>query len=156
MLLISGDDPNPVALELWRGKVLRSFEQPDGRKRAGDLFAQMVPSRDRHMVYPARDERVMRIVRKVVRGLCHHHQLLSPVLDGEVWADHHRYEIPPAILAGMTGGHVEEDIFDYKYMVIDDAELHSAWLLRFFQRVGFMCLVFQSIEARDRIESGQQ
>jgi len=48
------------------------------------------------------------------------------VSDDQVWADHQRYEIPPAILADMTVGHVEEDIFDYKYTVIDDPELHSA------------------------------
>src|SRR5262249_3265782 len=111
MLVISGP-PNPVALALWRGRVLRSFEKSDGRKRTRDLVAEMVPTADnRHMVYPARDERVMRIVRKVARGLCHHHGLRSPVPDGEVWADHHRYEIPPAFLAEMMVGHVEEDIF---------------------------------------------
>jgi len=71
---------------------------------------------------------------------------------GPITIDHHRYEIPPAFLAEMIVGHVEEDIFDYKYAVIDDPELHSAWLLRFFQRVPFFCLVFQSIEARHRIE----
>src|SRR5262245_22851299 len=56
---------------------------------------------------------------------------------GPITIDHHRYEIPPAFLAEMIVGHVEEDIFDYKYAVIDDPELHSAWLLRFFQRVPF-------------------
>jgi hypothetical protein len=34
----------------------------------------------------------LRIVRKIVRGLCHHHNLLSPVLDGQVLADIHAFK----------------------------------------------------------------
>src|SRR4051812_33325135 len=89
IMLLSGH-PTPVVRELWAGKVRRSFMYCDGGRRARDLVAQMVPvqtpQRERHMVYPGRDRRVVRIVRKVVRGLCHHHGLLPPVLDEQVWA----------------------------------------------------------------------
>ena len=81
-------EPTPVVRELWEGKIRRSFDHVDGRKRVRNLFARMVPRQtpqgDIHMIYPAQDERVMRIVRKIVRGFCHHCKLLSPVHDGQV------------------------------------------------------------------------
>jgi len=156
MLLISGD-ATPVVRELWEGKTLRSFGYVDGRKRKRDLIAQMAPVQtpqgDRHMVYPGRDERVVRIVRKIVRGLCHHHQLRSPVSDDQVWADAQRFQVPAEFLAEMTSAHVEEDVLQYRYGVLEDPDLHSCWLLRFFQRTPFFCIVFRSIEARSRVES---
>jgi hypothetical protein len=42
------------------------------RKRARNLAERLVPvttpEGDRHMIYPAQDERVLRVVRKTVRG----------------------------------------------------------------------------------------
>lgn len=159
MLLISGD-PTPAVRQLWDGPTRRSFSYVDGLKRMRDLVAHMVPIQtpqgERHMVYPGRDERVLRIVRKVVRGLCHHHELLSPVLDGQVWADIQRFKVPPEFLADMKSGHVEEDVFQYHFGVIDDPELHSGWVLRFFSRTPFFCIVYQSIEARRRMDAMSQ
>lgn len=72
VLLIAGET-NAAVRELWEGKTRRSFTYGDGRRRARDLAALMVPVQtaqgERHMVYPAKDERVMRVVRKVIRGL---------------------------------------------------------------------------------------
>ena len=154
MMLISGDKTT-VVNELWGGKTRRSFEQVDGRKRARDLFAQMVPLQtpqgERHMVYPAQDERVMRIVRKVVRGLCHHHELLSPVLDGQVFADVQRWPVPSEFLTEATYAHADEDVFQYHFSVIDDPNIHSGWLLRFFTRTPFLCVVYRSAEAADHM-----
>jgi hypothetical protein len=108
------------------------------------------------MVYPGRDERVMRILRKIVRGLCHHHALLSPVSDGQVWGDVQRFEVPPGILTDMTSADVEDDVFQYRFGVTDDPDIHSCWLLRFFERTSFFCIVFRSIEARARIEASSR
>jgi hypothetical protein len=105
------------------------------------------------MVFPGRDPRVMRVVRKVIRGLCHYHGLLSPVLDDQVWSDVQRFELAPRFLAGFEFAHVEEDVFQYRFGVIDDPEIHSGWLLRFFTRTPFFCVVYQSVEARRRLES---
>jgi hypothetical protein len=146
MLLISGDRTSVVS-ELWEGPTRRSFTKVDGGKRARDLFVQMVPVHtpqgERHMVYPARDERVLRIVRKVVRGLCHYHKLLSPVLDEQVWADVQKFEIPPEFLTQMTSANVEEDVLQYRFGVIEDPDIHSCWLLRFFARTPFFCIVYR-------------
>jgi hypothetical protein len=146
MLLISGDRTSVVS-ELWEGPTQRSFTKVDGGKRARDLVAHMVPVQtpqgERHMVYPGRDERVLRIVRKVVRGLCHYHELLStPVLDEQVWADVQKFEIAPEFLTEMISAHVEEDVLQYRFGVIEDPDIHSCWLLQFFTRTPFFCIVY--------------
>ncbi len=156
VLLLSGD-PTPAVRELWEGKQRRGFAQPDGRKRARDLMEQMVPimtpEGERYMIYPAKDERVLRIVRKTVRGLCHHHGLLSPVKDEQVWADIQRFEVPTEFLAEMTSAHADEDVLQYRYGVVDEPEIHSSWLLNFYGRTPFHCIVFRSLAARIQFEA---
>jgi hypothetical protein len=153
-MLISGE-PTPIVRELWEGPAWRSFDYLDGRKRARDLAVQFVPIQTphgpRHMVYPARDQRVMRVVRKVVRGLCHHHRVLSPVADDQVWAEIQRFEVPPVFLEEMTLAHVEEDVLQYRFGVLPDPAIHSVWLLRFYSRTPFICIVYRSVEERRRI-----
>jgi len=156
MLLISGES-NPPVFDLWEGKVNRSFKEKDGLRRKRDLIKQMVQvdidQGKRHMVYPAKDGRVMHVIRKVIRGLCYHHHLPSPVSDDQVWADIQRYQIPPAFMDEMISSHVEEDIFGYSYSAIDDADFHSSWLLTFYERTSFFGIIFKSKEARKRLEA---
>ena len=145
MLLISGER-TPVVRELWEGPTQRSFTKVDGSKRLRDLVTQMVPVQTsqgaRYMVHPGHDERVMRIVRKVVRGLCHYHNLLSPVTDEQVWADVQKFEIAPEFLIEMTSAHVEDDVLQYRFGLIEDPDIHSGWLLQFFTRTPFLCIVY--------------
>lgn len=144
MMLISGE-PNQPVRELWETKTRRSFHEADGLRRAQDLIFQMQPVETadgpRHMVYPARDERVMRIIRKIVRGLCYHHSVMSPVQDQQVWADVLKDVIPSEFLGEMTYHHLEKDIFEYRYAVLDEPEIHSAWLLTFFEHRTFIAMV---------------
>jgi hypothetical protein len=155
VLLLSGE-PTPAVRELWEGKTRRSFTYSDGRKRALDLAVQMIPVNtpdgERHLIYPAKDKRVLRVVRKIVRGLCHHHGLLSPVHDGQVLADVQRFEVAPEFVAEMTSGHAEEEVLQYRFGVVDDRDIHSGWLLNFFCRTPFFCIVFHSVEALERLE----
>lgn len=156
VLLMSGES-TPVVHELWSGKTKRSFDKCDGRKQAVDLVTQLVPVQTpeggRHMIYPGRDPRVMRIVRKVIRGLCHHHGLLSPVSDFQVWADVQQFLVPPEFDALMTVAHAEEDVLRYRFAVIDGPEQHSCWVLRFFDRTPFFGIVYRSEEARTQLEA---
>lgn len=144
VLLVSGKPNRPVQ-ELWETTTRRSFQKVDGRRRLLDLYAQMIPIEapegTRHMVYPARDERVMRIIRKIVRGLCHHHGIMSPVHDRQVRADVLKYVVPAEFLAEMSYHHLEKDIFEYRYAVLDESGIHSAWLLTFFERRTFIATV---------------
>lgn len=144
MMLIAGES-NPPVQELWETKTRRSFEEVDGRRRLLDLSTQMRPVETtegtRHMVYPGKDDRVMRIIRKIVRGLCHHDGIMSPVQEHQLWADVLKYEIPPEFLDGIAHHHLEKDVFEYRYAVLDESEIHSAWLLTFFERRTFIATV---------------
>jgi hypothetical protein len=147
ILLLAGD-PNSAVRELWEGKARRSFTYADGLKQARDLASQLVPIEtpegERHLIYPAKDDRVLRIVRKIVRGLCRHHELLSPVRDSQVLADIQRFVVPPEFLAEMTHCHAEMDVLEYRFGVVDEPEIHSGWLLTFFGRTTFFCIVSRS------------
>src|SRR6266571_8484988 len=76
VLLLAGE-PNSAVRELWETTTRRSFEDVDGRRRIKDLVEQFVPIRvegfNRQMIYPARDNRVRRVLKKIVRGLSHFH-----------------------------------------------------------------------------------
>jgi len=156
VMLLSGA-PTPAVRELWEGKVRRSFTYRDGKKRARDLAELIVPvtTREgaRHMIFPGKDERVLRVVRKTVRGLCHHHGLLSPVRDGQVLAVINEFEIMPEFLAKMTQGGSQADVLDYRLGLVEEEEIHSGWLLTYYGRTPFLCIVFRSIEMRSRLEA---
>jgi len=144
ILLISGE-PNQPVRDLWKTTALRSFEKVDGPRRLDDLFRQMKPvstsAGNRHMVYPAQDERFMRVIRKIVRGLCHYHNVLSPVPDSRVSADVLKYIVPQEFLDEMSPYHREQDIFEYRFQVLNEPEIHSVWLLTFFERRKFIAWV---------------
>jgi hypothetical protein len=156
VMLLSGP-PTPAVQELWEGKVRRSFTYADGIKRARDLAELLVPvtTRDgsRHMIFPGKDERVLRVVRKTVRGLCHHHGLLSPVQDRQVLVLINEFEIVPEFIAEMTQGGSLPDVLDYRFALVDEEEIHSGWLLTYYGRTTFLCIVFRSLEMRNKLET---
>ena len=143
MLLLAGKKSSVVG-ELWE-TTRRSFDKDDGRKRLNDLFIQLkpveTPDGNQYMVYPGKDERVIRIVRKVVRGLCYHHHVIWPVSDQQVWADVMKFVVPQQFLDEMAYCHREKDIIEYRYQVLNESEIHTAWLLTFFERCTFIALV---------------
>jgi hypothetical protein len=96
---------------------------------------------------------VLRIVRKTVRGLCHHHGLLSPVLDGQVMADIYRFAIQPDFFGEMTVGERHKDMREYRFGLTDEPEIHSGWLLTYYGRAPFFCIVFRSPAVRAALEA---
>lgn len=146
MLMLAGES-NPTRQELWEtGSALRSFDEVDGQQRLNDLFIQMKPTKMadgsiRQMIFPGNDDRVVRVVKKVVRGLSYHHDVLWPISERRVWVDVLKYVVPKEILDRMEYHHREEDIAEYKYEVLNDSEINSVWLITFFQRVTFIGLV---------------
>jgi hypothetical protein len=90
----------------------------------------------------------MRVLRKVIRGLSHHHKVLTAVSDWQVWADVQRFVVPPDLFAEMTAAHADADIIEYRWAVVPgDKFVHSCWLLKFFGRTPFIGVVFHSAEA---------
>lgn len=146
VLALSGE-PNSSRRELWETTVSRSFQQPDGPRRVRDLAALIqrreVNGEIREVIFPGTDPRVLRVVRKVVRGLSHHHALETAVPDNRIWADVMKYEIPKEFLDDMAFEHREADIAQYRYSALQYEGIRSAWLITFFEQVQFIALVFE-------------
>ncbi len=147
-VLVFAGDSNESVREIWNSTMRRSFDEVDGSRRVNDLFHQLVPTKvdgkGRHMIYPGNDDRVLRIVRKIVRGLSYHHDLTSPVCENQVFADVQKYIVPPELEEIMEYHHRDSDIFEYKFAVLNQVGIDSAWLLTFFQRRTFLAAVFNS------------
>lgn len=143
MLNLAGE-PNPARQELWPN-ILSSFYEIDGQRRVNDLFAQMktvnTTDGERYMVFPGKDERVLRVVRKIIRGLSYYHCLQSPILDQCILVDVLQHVIPQEFLDQMNYHHRESDIAEYRFQVINENGINSAWLITFFQRVPFIGFV---------------
>ncbi len=153
-MAIAGES-NGAVRNLWTGKIQRGFRDVDGRARAREVTSHMRPVAElpgRHMIFPAEIPGVMRMVRKIARGLCHHHKLLTPVLDEQVWADVSRFRIPDEYLDEMYLGYVHPQVARYRYAVIGEFDIHSVWLIEFFGRTEFMCIVYDSVAARQTAE----
>jgi hypothetical protein len=146
VLAVAGET-NPAVEHLWRTKIERSFRERDGLRRLTDLFAQMKPievdGKGRHMIYPGKDPRVLRVIRKIVRGLSHHHGLGTAIPDEQVWADILTFAIPEKVITELTLRHVETDIVEYYFDATPRPPVHSTWFLRFFDRRPFVALVWQ-------------
>jgi hypothetical protein len=144
VLALAGE-PNEARHELWDTTILRSFKKKDGIRRMRDILEIMQPGKndgnDRHKVYPGQDDRVLRVVKKIIRGLCHHHGIMSAVSEKRIWADILEYQIPQGFLLEMTHEHREKDIAKYRYQVLSEYGIDSAWLITFFQRVTFVGMV---------------
>ncbi len=80
-IMVIAGNLNTPATEQWEGPMRRSFDKKSGSHWRRDLVEQMVPIKTadglRHAVYPAKDQRVMLVVRKIVRGLCHYHGIAT-------------------------------------------------------------------------------
>lgn len=142
VLLVAGE-PNAAVDELWRTKARSSFEKVDGHRRLRDLAKGMVPvtvaGQQRWMIYPGRDDRVLRVVRKIIRGLSHHHSVDTAIPDSRVWADVFTISIPPGLTEVEQFHHREADILEYWFERCNDAEeVSSLWILRFFERLMFI------------------
>ena len=150
-LALAGE-PNAPRGELWDGPIGRSlFEQPDGVRRIRDLIGRLRPveidGRQRYKIYPGEDPRVVRVMKKIVRGLSHHHGIESAVPESRVWVDIQRYPIQEDFLSEMSYRDREADIAQYRYAVVGEYDIQSAWLVTFFEKVTFLGIVFLTAEA---------
>lgn len=149
MLTLAGE-PNAVVRELWEGKVNRSLREKDGPRRLEDVWNRMRPIETRggvrHKIYPASDERFLKVMRKIVRGL-HYHERHYHVPDDLVSVDILRTEIPSEFLDAMPVYHREPDVFEYQFEVFDafeDIPMSSTWLLTFFENRKFVASVWKT------------
>ena len=160
VLLLAGE-PNAPAKELWATKATPSFSQKDGRRRVLDIYERLVPVQveniDRHMIYPGEDERVIRVIKKIVCGLSHYHGIDSRIHTSRVFADVLRYPVPEDLWLEGTFHERESDIFRYWFRSYEDAsekELSSFWILTFFDRCTFIAVVDKADRPTSRTASG--
>lgn len=151
VILVAGE-PNASATELWDGPTRRAFAQIDGVRRAREIFALMEPvpelGGERYKIYPARDERILRTVRKIVRGLAHFHGIQSAIRDNEIVADVMRYTLPDETIEAMQYHHAEPDVLQYAFVNLGAGpDVRSLWILRFFERTSFVAVHFGSSTA---------
>jgi len=144
VMLMAGA-PNAPVHEIWDGAARRGFDKVDGRRRALDVFSVMKPVADlpgdQYMIYPANDPRIRGSVRKIARGLCHHHGLGSAIPDSQLFADVLRFPMPKAFIEEATYAHVEPEVFEYWFWTeADYPNFHSAWMLRIYQRTTFIVI----------------
>lgn len=147
VLLLAGE-PNEPIRELWETKLRRSLDENDGPRRATELVERFVSvtvdGNERQVIYPGRDERVIRIIKKIIRGLSHHHRVEDGIDDARIFADVLRYQVPDDLWGEGTFYNHESDIFRYWFKKCDDEnekELSSVWILTFFDRRDFIAVV---------------
>jgi hypothetical protein len=152
VILMCGE-ANELASEKWFGPVSRSFDHASGPRWVRDLFELLEPVNTpdglRYMVYPERDERVMRVLRKIIRGLCAYHKLGAAIAGNQVLAMVKRFEIPPAFRDQFVRKSLGTDFCWYSYSDQrgqDGGEFHSAWEIEFYGRTRFFCIVSASAE----------
>lgn len=151
VLLVAGD-ANAAVREIWESSIQPRMSGGDGRRRAKQLFDIMRPApdagADRYRIYPTDDPRVVKSIRKVIRGLSRHHGLHAPVRDEQVFADVLRQPVPLYLLDGMQQASAEPDILKYRYQIVTDMPgLLSAWLLTFYERTTFIGLIYADAES---------
>jgi hypothetical protein len=138
-VLILAGEPNAPRRLLWETTVRRSFAELDGPSRVRDLIALMRPAEElagRFKIYPAEDERVIRVLHKIIRGLAFHH-FGEVIDDGRVWADVLREPISDGALADIEYDSRDPEIFQCWFDRHDDPKFHSVWVLNFYRRVTF-------------------
>lgn len=143
VVLMAGES-NAAVEELWP-KVFRGFREIDGERRTRDVRQLMEPVQrhgaDRWMIYPGPDDRVLRVVRKIVRGLAYYHGLGVVASDAPVCTDVLKFPIPAEFLEEVTFLHREPDAFQYWFEAYEDGDFTSLWYLRFFERLPFIASV---------------
>jgi hypothetical protein len=95
------------------------------------------------MIYPANDPRVLRIIRKIVRGLLYTHKFPS-ANESDIFADIHRFEIPAEFAEIFQYEHRDPDIVKYKYARLDTDPILSVWVITFFNRTTFIAAVLRA------------
>jgi hypothetical protein len=146
VLLLAGKS-NDLVADMWHGKAARRFAEIDGQRRLKDVIKLMkdvvVDGSDRSLIYPASDLRIIRVVKKMVRGLCHYHRVETAVPENEVFVDVMRFQTPTGILEGMAHDERDPRVARWWYWVNDgdDDAPRSAWLIELYERTRFIATV---------------
>jgi len=102
----------------------------------------VIDGQDRKMIYPGKDKRVVRILKKIVCGLSHYRGVESNIDEKRIFADVLRWSVEDEFRASWNFFHCEPDIFKCWYKIFDDdREVSAIWLLTFFEHREFFVRV---------------
>lgn len=124
--------------------TLNSFkpDQRDGHRRFADFLkaTKIVQTEQgpRHAVYPGEDSRVLRIVRKIIRGMSRKVELPWPVADYRVLAVWCPFELPQQCSPDFRMVHNVEDVVNVRCFPVGNGFIHSYWSITFLDRAVFM------------------
>lgn len=116
-------------------------------RRARDLIDMMKPvtadGRERHLIHPSEDERVLRVVRKIIQGLSHHFGIESAVSESRIWVDILRYQVPDGLVDDCALEHRYPGVYEChgEVLGIEEFEVSSAWLFLFYERTPIVGIV---------------
>jgi hypothetical protein len=149
VLVLAGESNAPVR-ELWDRKIVRSFDRGDGPRRALEALKYttkvQLEGEDRRLIYPGEDERVVRIVRKIIRGLTHFHRVESAVDESRILVTIHD---APLLEDVQEPGDVSRSfpgVVRYLFRTTTDSK--PVWILTFFDRLTFVGLVRRPLPTR--------
>lgn len=146
MVLCAPDD-NQHAAEKWNGPIRDAHgREMDGKKRMRELLKWIVkqetPDGEVAKLFPGSIENVHIIVRKMVRGLCHWHNLGTQVKDHQVLSLGQFENQPPADAKAVEFNHLP-GVFRYSFFHrhLEEETFHVTWLLTFYEQVSFISFV---------------
>jgi hypothetical protein len=142
VMALAGKSNAPVK-ELWNTKIARSFYEKDGLRRVREVLEHttkvQLEGEDRRLIFPGEDERVVRIIKKIVRGLSHFHDIESAVEESRILVTIHDAELSEGTLEpGDVSGNFPEIV---RYLHLKTTDSKPVWILTFFDRLTFVALV---------------
>ncbi len=144
MVALAGES-NAVVKELWNTKIVRSFDKKDGLRRVRQVLKHtakvQLEGENRLMIFPGEDERVLRIIRKIVRGLSHFHEIESTIDEKRIHVAIHHSELSEGTLEPDDFSRSYPGIVRYFHRKDDTTASKSVWILTFFDRLTFVALV---------------
>jgi hypothetical protein len=144
MVALAGES-NSVVKELWNTKIVRSFDEKDGLRRVRQVLKHtakvQLEGKDRLIIFPGQDVRVVRIIKKIVRGLSHFHEIDSAVDEKRIHVAIHDSELSEGTLEPDDFSRSYPGIVRYFYKKDATTDSKPVWILTFFDRLTFVALV---------------
>lgn len=134
-------DPDRIVEDNRFAALQRSLLKCDGprrHKKLAELFVSVVtPNGPREKIFPAKDTGFNLILRRIIRGLCHHHGLGTAIADNRVACDVPRLPFSEVLQSEFTWHEIARDFYRYGYANPGDDNFHSFWLIRFSKHIEF-------------------
>lgn len=141
----AGLNPCDGRKELF-ARAERSFNRR-GTRDFAEFYDRLVETADaaQFRIFPGKDRRVLNVVRKIARGLCHWLDSSQVVSAERVFVDVMRFPIPPWWEQELKTVHELPDTVRCRVQLFGPGDTEfgftSAWLIKFFHQLEFIAVV---------------